>query len=93
MPCLTGDDLPALMMADQRKEGESMSYAKLRGKIREVFKTEEAFAAAMAMSKGSLSMRLNNKVSWTLDEVKIAKDLLGIEDAEIADYFFTPKVR
>lgn len=70
-----------------------MSYAKLRGKIREVFKTEEAFAAAMAMSKGSLSMRLNNKVSWTLDEVKIAKDLLGIEDAEIADYFFTPKVR
>ena len=70
-----------------------MSYSKLRGKIREVFGTQEAFADAMGMSKGGLSMRLNNKVKWTLDEVTKAVDLLKIEDHEIPAYFFTPKVR
>lgn len=70
-----------------------MSYAKLRGKIREVFGTQEAFADAMGITKSGMSMRLNNKVKWTLDEVTNAVDLLKIEDHEIPSYFFTPKVR
>lgn len=70
-----------------------MSYRKLRGKIREVFGTQEAFALAMGMSKSALSMRLNGKIKWTLDEVMKAKELLWIEDAEISTYFFTREVR
>lgn len=70
-----------------------MSYSKLRGKIREVFGTQEAFAEAMGMTKSGISMRLNNKVKWTLDEVTKAVELLEIADYEIPAYFFTPKVR
>lgn len=70
-----------------------MSYRKLRGKIREVFATQESFAVALGMSKSALSMRLNGRIKWTLDEVMKAKELLGIEDAEISIYFFTREVR
>lgn len=69
-----------------------MSYAKLRGKIREVFGTQEAFAEAIGLSKAGLSMRLNNKVKWTADEIEKTKNVLGFEAAEIGDYFFTRKV-
>lgn len=70
-----------------------MSYAKLRGKIREVFGTQEAFAEAMGMSKSALSMRLNNKIKWTLEEVRKACELLSVDDCEVCAYFFTKKVR
>lgn len=69
-----------------------MSYAKLRGKIREVYKTEKAFAQAMGMTRVGLSMRLNNKTKWTLDEAAKAKELLCIEDEDLSAYFFTPIV-
>lgn len=70
-----------------------MSYAKLKGRIIEIYGSQEAFASAMEMSKSSVSMRLNNKVRWSLDEVYKAKNLLNINDSEISAYFFTPKVR
>lgn len=70
-----------------------MSYAKLRGKIREVFGTQEAFAEAMGMSKSALSMRLNNKIKWTLEEVRKACELLSVDDGEVCAYFFARKVR
>lgn len=70
-----------------------MSYAKLKGRIIEIFGSQEAFANEMGISKSGMSMRLNNKVKWTLEEVYKAKNLLQIEDAEISAYFFTPKVR
>lgn len=69
-----------------------MSYNKLRGKIREVFGTQEAFAEAIGISKASLSLRLNGKVKWTADEIEKAKDALGFDAKEIGDYFFTRKV-
>ncbi len=68
-----------------------MSYNKLRGKIREVFGTQEAFAEAIGLSKSGLSMRLNGKVKWTADEIENAKNALGFEAAEIGAYFFSEK--
>ena len=68
-----------------------MSYSKLRGKIREVFGTQEAFAEAIGLSKAGVSMRLNRKVKWTDDEIEKAKNALGFEAAEIGEYFFTRK--
>lgn len=70
-----------------------MSYAKLRGKIREVFGTQEAFADAMEMSTVTLSQRLNNKVEWKTNEIAKACELLGIPLEEVAAYFFTIKVK
>lgn len=70
-----------------------MSYAKLRGKIREVFGTQEAFADAMEMSTVTLSQRLNGKVEWKTNEIAKACELLGIPLNEVALYFFTREVK
>lgn len=70
-----------------------MSYAKLRGKIREVFGTQEAFAAAMEMNTVSLSHRLNGKLEWKTSEIFKACEVLGIPLADNAEYFFTKKVK
>ena len=70
-----------------------MSYAKLRGRIREIYGTQEAFAKAIGLSKVALSMRLNNKTDWSSREMVKAKEALKIKDSEIIAYFFTPSVQ
>lgn len=71
----------------------SFEYSKLRGKIKEVFNTQEAFAEAMEMSTTSISAKLNNKVAWSQKEIDKASEVLSIPKDEIPIYFFTPKVR
>jgi len=68
-------------------------YSKVRGKIKEVFGTQSAFAAEMQMSPVSLSEKLNNKVQFSQKEIDRACDLLQIAKEEIPIYFFTPKVK
>ncbi|MGM9683154.1 MAG: DUF739 family protein [Eubacteriales bacterium] len=70
-----------------------MSYAKLRGKIREVFGTQEAFADAIGMSTVSLSQRLNGRLEWRTSEIAAACKVLGIPLENNAEYFFTKKVK
>lgn len=65
-----------------------MSYAKLRGKIKEVFGTQGAFAKAMEMNTVSLSQRLSGKLDWKTPEIAKACELLGIPLSENAEYFF-----
>ena len=69
-----------------------MNYAKLRGKIREIFGTQEAFAKAIGLSKSGVSMRLNGKVNWTAEEIERTKEALNFSAEEIGTYFFTRKV-
>lgn len=69
-----------------------MSYSKLRGKIREIFGTQEAFAAAMGANTATISGKLNGKSDWTRAEMERACSLLGISMYDMADYFFTPKI-
>lgn len=64
-------------------------YSKLRGKIREVFGTQEEFARAMGMSPVTLSKRLNNQVDWSREEMDRACELLGVPLEEVPLYFFT----
>jgi len=66
-------------------------YSKLRGKIKEVFGTQAAFAAEVPMSTVSLSEKLNNKVQFSQKEIDKACDRLQIAKEEIPIYFFTPK--
>lgn len=70
-----------------------MSYAKLRGKIREVFGTQEAFAVAMGMSTVTLSQKLNGKLEWKTSEIANACDLLGIPLKIIQPIFLSEKLR
>lgn len=67
-----------------------MSYAKLRGAIREVYGTQEAFARAMSMHPTSLSFKLSDKREWTGAEIEKACSLLGIPLQEVHVYFFSP---
>lgn len=68
-----------------------MSYSKLRGKIKEVFGTQDAFAAAMGMNPATLSAKLNNRLDWSRAEMELACTLLGISLMEMHIYFFCPK--
>ena len=69
-----------------------MSYAKLRGRIREKFTTIQRFAEAMDLDTSTVSAKLNNKTSWKREEIAKACELLGIPADELHEYFFTPKV-
>ncbi len=71
----------------------SFDYNKLRGRIKEKYKTQENFANAMGISMTTLSFKLNNKVSWSQQEINLACQLLDIEDHEVTAYFFRQKVQ
>lgn len=66
------------------------NYAKLRGKIKEIFSTQDAFAEALGIGRVSLSQRLNNVLEFTQEEIFRACELLGISVDDIPDYFFCP---
>lgn len=68
-------------------------YSKLRGRIKEKFRTQNAFADAMKLSATTISDKLNNKVQWTQKEIDAACVLLEIDPADIPIYFFTVKVK
>lgn len=69
-----------------------MSYAKLKGKIKEVYGTQDAFALAMGCDRSTMSLKLNNKSSWSSTEIENACNLLKIPANQIHIYFFTTKV-
>lgn len=66
-----------------------MSYAKLRGRIKEVYSTQDAFAIAMEIDNTTLSMKLNNKSPWKREEMEKACCLLNIPIEQWHLYFFT----
>lgn len=64
------------------------NYSKLLGRMRECGFTQEQVAKAIGINKGTLSTKLNNRYSFTQDEIiKICK-LLNIPICEIGDYFY-----
>lgn len=69
-----------------------MSYAKLKGKIREVFHTDAEFAAQLPMHSSSLSAKLNNNSPWKREEIVKACELLSIPIEEVHLYFFSEKL-
>ena len=69
-----------------------MGCAKLRGKIREVYGSQAAFAEAMTkegvpISSCSISLKLNGHSEWTADEIRMACKLLDIAPEDIPVYF------
>lgn len=68
-------------------------YSKLRGKIKEVFGTQEKLATEIQISPAALSSRLNNATKFTQDEIVKCSVALNINDADVASYFFTKEVQ
>ncbi len=72
---------------------ENYDYRKLRGRIKEIYGTQERFGKAMGLSEPGLSQRLNNITKFTQDEIYNACVLLSISTEDLCAYFFTRKVQ
>lgn len=67
-------------------------YSKLKGKIKEVYGTQDSFAEDLKIGRVSLSKRLTGKLEFSQDEIKRSCELLAIPSSEIPQYFFKLKV-
>lgn len=63
-------------------------YPKLAGQIREKYRTQQAFAAAIGMHSSTLSAKMRGRTQWAFDEVATACRLLDIPLSQAEDYFF-----
>ena len=68
-------------------------YSKLRGRIREICKTQENYAEKLGIGYVSLSKRLNNQLEFSSSEIYNSCDVLEIPVNQIPDYFFTLEVQ
>ncbi len=71
----------------------AFDYRRLRGKIKEVFGTQDNFAKALGIGRVSLSQRLNNLLDFSQEEIHKSCDILGIKQEELPLYFFTLQVQ
>lgn len=67
-------------------------YSKLKGKIKEVFDTQTAFAVAVGRTEAFISNVLNGKSFLDQKDIELWAEVLSIPDEEIGFYFFTRKV-
>ena len=68
-------------------------YGKLKGKIAEKESNQQKVAEEIGLSKTSISLKLNNKVYFTPDEMLKICDYLGIPEKDLSNYFFKQNVQ
>lgn len=71
----------------------AFNYNKLRGRIIEKFGTQRSFAKKLGVSERTISLKLNNKIFFSQDEITSISELLKIESNEIQVYFFEKEVQ
>lgn len=71
----------------------AFDYSRLRGRIKEIFGTQDNFAKALGIGRVSLSQRLNNYLDFSQQEINKAYILLNLSKEDIPKYFFTAKVQ
>ena len=69
-----------------------MSYARLRGRIKEYFGTEKEFSEAMKKNPATISAKLNNNSTWKREDIEKACTLLEIPIEKVHLYFFEEKL-
>jgi len=75
-----------------KKTKNKYNYDKLKGRIKEIFGTQEEYAESIGLSATSVNYKLNNKVYYTQNEIYNSIKVLKIPNSEIQEYFFTQKV-
>lgn len=68
-------------------------YRRLRGRIKEVCGTQDAYADRIRLGRVSVSQRLNNNLDFSQSEMLRSAEVLGFGTDEIPAYFFTPEVQ
>ena len=64
------------------------NYSKLLGRMKECGFTQEQLANALDKNKGTISAKLNNKFSFSQDEILAICKLLNIHISEIGEFFY-----
>lgn len=63
-------------------------YAKLKGRIIERFGTQKAFAEAVGIAENTLSLKLNDKMGISKEDILTWSTLLGISIEEYGSFYF-----
>ena len=66
-------------------------YSKLKGRIRERFVSQKAFAEKLGVTPETMTLRLNGKRDFTRTEIFNIASLLGIAYSDLEEYFFCVK--
>lgn len=64
------------------------NYSKLLGRMKECGFTQEQLAKAIGINKATLSAKLNNRFSFSQEEILAICKLLNIPISDIGDYFY-----
>lgn len=65
------------------------NYEELNKKIAAKCGTQAVFAKKMGLSERTISMKLNNKISFKQSEIQKALNILDLSSDDIQSYFFT----
>lgn len=65
------------------------SYNKLRGRIIEMYGTQDKFAEKLGISKNSVSRKMNCKTEFSQADITQWSYLLHVEKDDYGEYFFT----
>lgn len=84
-----------IISSESRTGGDEMkfNYNKLKGKIKEVYDTQENFTRELGLSRTSLNQRLNNHLEFSQSEILKSCKLLNINIKNINEYFFKINVQ
>lgn len=63
-------------------------YSKLRGRIVEKYRTFDAFAEALGVSRVTVSLKMNGKSGFSQEDIEEWSDKLDIRVSEYGAYFF-----
>lgn len=77
---------------DGKEKAMSYNFAKLRGRMVEKNVSSKDLADRIGMEAPGLSLRLNGKRQFRLNEVEAIVTALDIPEDQVAAYFFTRKV-
>ena len=66
----------------------NFKYSKLKGRIIERYGTQKAFAEAVGVAENTLSLKLNDKVGITREDILTWSDLLGISIDDYGSFYF-----
>lgn len=68
------------------------NYCALRGKIKERFGSETAFASAIGMNRSTFSQKINNQSEFSQQDMYQIMSALNEGYEKVGLYFFTPMV-
>ena len=74
------------------KKAYVFDYGKLRGRIVEMYKTQDNFSKELDYDRSSLNQKLNNRRQFGQSEILLFCDALEIPYEEIPSYFFKAEV-